>query len=362
MAAAATTVVKEKIDGRPWVEKFRPETLNDVVAHEQILDTLKRLMSSDTLPHLLFYGPPGTGKTTTIHACARHLFGAGRMKGNVLELNASDDRGIDIVRNQIRDFASTGSLMMGFTSTAGGAQPSAGRGIKLVVLDEADQMSNEAQAALRRIIEKYTKTVRFCILCNHVNKIIPAIQSRCTRFRFAPLKEKQMLPRLMQVTAGEGYTADVAGLKAAFKLSGGDMRRCLNILQAAALATGKLTEDTIYATTGNPTPTEVQTVIAAMMSKEFEGAWEDVSGMMTIKGLSTADLIREMHPMIALMDLPQDSKCFLFVKLADIEYYLAAGTGENSALAAVIGAMQTVREAVSRGQPVSSFGPIAAVN
>lgn len=176
------------------VEKYRPATLSDLVSHKDITSTVTRFIEKNRLPHLLFYGPPGTGKTSTILAMARKIYGPDKWKNNVLELNASDERGIDVVREQVKSFASTRNVFSG--STAPG-------GYKLIVLDEADAMTTAAQGALRRVIEQYTKNVRFCIICNYVNKIIPAIQSRCTRFRFNPLELDQVDSRLQHVIENE---------------------------------------------------------------------------------------------------------------------------------------------------------------
>ena len=331
---------------KPWVEKWRPGTLDHVIAHEDILSTLRRLMDSNNLPHLLLYGPPGTGKTTTIHACATHLFGKNQ-KGNVLELNASDDRGIDVVRNEIKDFASTSASLFGFKA--------GGPGIKLVVLDEADQMSHDAQAAMRRVIEKYTRNVRFCIICNHVNKVIPAIQSRCTRFRFGPVKKAQMLPRLEAIAQAESVPYTVDGLSAAFKLSGGDMRRCLNMLQATVLALGELNEENVYVATGNPTPNDVRLTLEAMLNQDFVEAHSTVSQRMKQLGLSATDLVRELHLLLQRVGLPDAAKAHVYIKLADVEYNLAAGTSEAMAVAAIVGALQLVREAISRNTTVQAL-------
>eukprot|EP00033_Pygsuia_biforma_P004795 GCRY01005257.1.p1 GENE.GCRY01005257.1~~GCRY01005257.1.p1 ORF type:complete len:217 (+),score=23.75 GCRY01005257.1:254-904(+) len=199
-----------------WVEKYRPSTFEEVLAHEDILKTIQNLIKANSLPHLLFYGPPGTGKTTTILALARELYGK-NMRTMTLELNASDDRGIDVVREQIKDFAST---RMMFSS-----------GYKLVILDEADAMTKTAQAALRRVIEKYSKSTRFCLICNYSSKIIPAIQSRCTRFRFSPLDPSLVRDRVRQILKAEKVLYDESGLQAVVRLGRGDMRRALNILQ-----------------------------------------------------------------------------------------------------------------------------------
>lgn len=163
----------------------------DRTASTYFSTSVNRFINQKQLPHLLFYGPPGTGKTSTILACARQLYSPAHFKSMVLELNASDDRGIGIVRGQILNFASTRTIFCGT--------------FKLIILDEADAMTNDAQNALRRIIEKYTENVRFCIICNYLSKIIPALQSRCTRFRFAPLSTEQMLPRLNKIIQEEKY-------------------------------------------------------------------------------------------------------------------------------------------------------------
>merc|ERR1712166_510401 len=201
----------------PWVEKYRPESLDDVVSQDNIVQTLTRLVENKMMPHLLFYGPPGTGKTSTILAIARQMYGK-NLQTMVLTLNASDDRGISVVRNQIKEFAST---RMVFSS-----------GHKLIILDEADAMTNDAQMALRRVIEKYTQNTRFCLICNYVSKIIPALQSRCTRFRFSPLSEQQVRGRVEDILEKENATVTEDGLQAVMRLGKGDMRRILNVLQA----------------------------------------------------------------------------------------------------------------------------------
>jgi replication factor C subunit 3/5 len=267
----------------PWVEKYRPQSLADVAAHRDIVDTIDRLTSENRLPHLLLYGPPGTGKTSTILAVARKLYGT-QMHNMVLELNASDERGIDVVRQQIQDFASTQSFSFGPKSS-----------VKLVLLDEADAMTKDAQFALRRVIEKYTKNTRFSLICNHVNKIIPALQSRCTRFRFAPLDAVHVAERLKHVIQAEGLDVSESGLAALVRLCNGDMRKALNILQSTHMASQQqITEETVYLCTGNPLPKDIEQIAHWLLNESFTVSFRRISEMKTRKGLALVDIVREV--------------------------------------------------------------------
>jgi replication factor C subunit 3/5 len=213
------------------VEKYRPATLADVSGHQDILATINKFVDSNRLPHLLLYGPPGTGKTSTILALARRIYGAENVRQMVLELNASDDRGIDVVREQIKTFASTKQIFSlgANTAKAGGSSIA---GYKLIILDEADAMTNTAQMALRRIMEKYTANTRFCIIANYSHKLSPALLSRCTRFRFSPLKERDIRVLVDKVIEEENVKILPDATDALVRLSKGDMRRALNVLQA----------------------------------------------------------------------------------------------------------------------------------
>ena len=213
------------------VEKYRPVTLADVSGHQDILATINKFVDTNRLPHLLLYGPPGTGKTSTILALARRIYGNENLRQMVLELNASDDRGIDVVREQIKTFASTKQI---FTLGAAMAGRSAGGlgNYKLIILDEADAMTNTAQMALRRIMEKYTANTRFCIIANYSHKLSPALLSRCTRFRFSPLKEQDIRVLVDKVIDEENVKITTEATESLVKLSKGDMRRALNVLQA----------------------------------------------------------------------------------------------------------------------------------
>lgn len=318
----------------PWVEKYRPTSLSDVAAHRDIIDTIDRLTGENRLPHLLLYGPPGTGKTSTILAVARKLYG-NQFQNMILELNASDDRGIDVVRQQIQDFASTQSFSFGTKTN-----------VKLVILDEADAMTKDAQFALRRVIEKYTKNTRFCLICNYVIKIIPALQSRCTRFRFAPLDAENVTERLRFVIKEEGLDVTDSGLAAIVRLSNGDMRKGLNILQSTHMACPQVTEEAVYLCTGSPMPKDIEQMAYWLLNEPFAKAYNLIAELKTKKGLALVDVIRELHPFVFSINMPPAIRVQLVNSLADIEYRLAFGPSEKLQLGAMIGAFTHARIAL----------------
>ncbi|PSR77892.1 hypothetical protein PHLCEN_2v7672 [Hermanssonia centrifuga] len=299
----------EQTDGHdpenlPWVEKYRPVTLDDVVSHKDITGTIEKFIEKNRLPHLLFYGPPGTGKTSTILAVARRIYGASFRK-QILELNASDDRGIDVVREQIKNFAETRTLFS--------------QGFKLIILDEADMMTTAAQAALRRVIEQYTKNVRFCIICNYVNKIVPAIQSRCTRFRFSPLPMPEVEKRLNIVIETEGVKLTEDGRKALLKLSKGDMRRALNVLQACHAAYDNIGETEVYDCTGTPQPADIATIVNSMFSDEFTTSYQMISTLKMERGLALQDLLNGAYEYIEELEFKAHARIYLLDFIATTE-------------------------------------------
>ncbi|XP_060214487.1 replication factor C subunit 3 [Lycium barbarum] len=318
----------------PWVEKFRPQSLDDVAAHRDIVETIDRLASSNRLPHLLLYGPPGTGKTSTILALARKLYGT-QMNNMVLELNASDDRGIDVVRQQIQDFASTQSISFGAKSA-----------VKLILLDEADAMTKDAQFALRRVIEKYTRNTRFALICNNVNKVIPALQSRCTRFRFAPLDAVHVSERLKHVIEAERLDVPEGGLKALVQLSNGDMRKALNILQSTHMASQLITEEAVYLCTGNPLPKDIEQISYWLLNEPFAISCKRISDIKTIKGLALVDIVREVTMFVFKIKMPADVRVQLINEMADIEYRLTFGCNDKLQLGSLIAAFTRARAAL----------------
>lgn len=319
-------------DHLPWVEKYRPKELGDLVAHEAIVSILDKLIESNKLPHLLFHGPPGTGKTSTIKAAAKKMYGP-KYASMILELNASDARGIDVVRDQIKEFAGTRKLF----ST----------GVKLVVLDEADNMTNDAQAALRRIIEKYTENTRFCMICNYVNKITPALQSRCTKFRFAPLKPEQIIDRLNSIVTQEQVNISPDGIEALLELSGGDMRRVLNLLQSATMSYNRsnqqITANEVYLTAGAATPQVIDKLYLGLMTNDFTTAHSMLLEGLTQYGYALVDIVQSLSWKVLETSFPDEATSILISKLSDIEYRLSKGCRDSIQVGAVVGAFIIVR-------------------
>jgi replication factor C subunit 3/5 len=247
-----------------------------------------------------------------------------------LELNASDARGIDVVRNEIKDFASTQQLFQ--------------QGIKLIILDEADAMTNDAQFALRRMIEKYTKNVRFCLICNYVSRIIPALQSRCTRFRFSPLQLDLIRHRLEYVAQQEQVKITEDGIDGILRLSGGDMRRVLNLLQSTAMAYPMVDQTAVYLTSGAPLPSDVDHVLDLLMNADFATASEGIITMCTTKGYALTDLITEIAARVVALDMDAIPLGQMLDGLSNVEYRLASGTDETIQAASLVGVFVLARE------------------
>ncbi|TFB04252.1 Replication factor C subunit 2 [Trichoderma ghanense] len=239
-AAAANGTASQKQDKpadarvQPWVEKYRPKSLDDVTAQDHTVTVLQRTLQASNLPHMLFYGPPGTGKTSTILALAKELYGPEMIKSRVLELNASDERGISIVRQKVKDFA-----RMQLTNPPPHYKDKYPcPPFKIIILDEADSMTQDAQSALRRTMETYSKITRFCLICNYVTRIIDPLASRCSKFRFKSLDQGNAKKRLESIAEAEGVALEDGAVDALIGCSEGDLRKAITYLQSAARLVG----------------------------------------------------------------------------------------------------------------------------
>ncbi|PHH60324.1 hypothetical protein CDD81_1850 [Ophiocordyceps australis] len=244
-AAAASHVADPKTQhptdarNQPWVEKYRPKTLDDVTAQDHTITVLQRTLQASNLPHMLFYGPPGTGKTSTILALAKELYGPEMIKSRVLELNASDERGISIVREKVKNFARMQLTNPSPSSKSQYPCPP----FKIIILDEADSMTQDAQSALRRTMETYSKITRFCLICNYVTRIIDPLASRCSKFRFKSLDQSNAKKRLEDISHTEGVQLAHGAIDTLIACSEGDLRKAITFLQSAARLVGSHGQD-----------------------------------------------------------------------------------------------------------------------
>ncbi|KEF59303.1 uncharacterized protein A1O9_04147 [Exophiala aquamarina CBS 119918] len=243
-AAAAKSDTKPKSSAehtvaaraQPWVEKYRPKSLDEVKSQEHATETLRRMVNANNLPHLLLYGPPGSGKTSAILALCRELFGPELYSSRVLELNASDERSITVVRERIKTFAALHLVNAPTSKEYRERYPCPS--FKVIVLDEADQLSQDAQGALRRVIEIHSKITRFALCCNYVSRVIAPLASRCSKFRFKALEGPQAIGRVADILKAENVSYDQGVIERSLKVSDGDLRRAINLLQSAARLVG----------------------------------------------------------------------------------------------------------------------------
>ena len=313
----------------PFIEKYRPSTISEIISHEAMLSTISNFISKKSIPHFLFYGPPGTGKTTCALALARQLYGES-YKNMILELNASDDRGIQIVRNKIKDFCSS---LISFNNMSNNNTNNNLNMFKLVILDEADMITSDAQNSLRRIMEKFTKNSRFCLICNQVNKINMAIQSRCMRFRFAPLKKEQCIMRLKNICMKENinYTNDNTLIKI-FEIAKGDMRKILNLLEATFMASSNsiIDENSVYSCAGLPTPKQFKEFCHCCKGNDFGNIFHKLNDIRIQNGFAMVDLIEQLTHFIRLNErISENEKVEIFLLLGKMDFLCNIGGDEK---------------------------------
>ncbi len=305
-----------------WAEKYRPRSLDEIVNQEEIVKRLKKFVEEKNMPHLLFVGPPGTGKTTAAHALAHDLYGENYLQ-YMLELNASDERGIDTIRTKVKEFARS--------------RTPPGVPFKIVLLDEADNMTADAQQALRRLMEMYTASTRFILIANFPSKIIEPIQSRCALFRFTPLKKEDVIARLKWICEQEKCKYTEEGLETIYEISEGDMRRAINVLQAAA-AIGTVTPDIVYKVVGLAHPREIREMIKLALDGQFQRARDQLRQLMINYGLSGVDVIKQIHREIFSQELklPEELRVMIADYAGEIQFRLVEGADDEIQLSAFL--------------------------
>ena len=305
-----------------WAEKYRPSKLSEVINQKHAIERIKAFVKDKNIPHILFAGPAGTGKTTTALAIARELYGD-VWRQNILELNASDERGIDVVRGKVKDFARM--------------KPLGEISWKIIILDEADALTQEAQQALRRTMENYTNVTRFILLCNYSSKIIEPIQSRCAVFRFKVLTETDIKKYVERIVDGEELKIDPKAIDALVHLSEGDLRKIANLMQASAAMKERITEDIVYDIASKAKPIDVREMLEMTLKGKFMDARKKLQELLLRQGLSGSDIISEIHRQIYSLDgVPEDKKVQLIEKCGDYEFRISEGGNELIQLEALL--------------------------
>lgn len=308
----------------PWVEKYRPQTLDDIVGQEQIIKRLKNYKNEGSMPNLMFSGPAGVGKTTTALALAKSVLGE-YWKQNFLELNASDARGIDTVRNNIKNFCRLKPV---------------GAPFRIIFLDEVDNMTKDAQHALRREMEMYTKTASFILSCNYPSKIIDPIQSRCAIFRFAPVKSEDIKKRLAYICEEEGFDYTDEGLDTIVYFAEGDMRKSVNVLQSAATEGKEISEDSVYGVISKSKPQDVHNMITAAMTGDFMKSRDLLRETMILQGTSGEDMVTQIYQDVTkrVTDGNMDSSVYIQLvnDIAETDFRIREGSNPRIQLEALL--------------------------
>eukprot|EP01105_Mastigella_eilhardi_P005783 TRINITY_DN17499_c0_g1_i1.p1 TRINITY_DN17499_c0_g1~~TRINITY_DN17499_c0_g1_i1.p1 ORF type:complete len:351 (-),score=100.32 TRINITY_DN17499_c0_g1_i1:533-1516(-) len=304
--------------------------MDDVIYQEEVVSTLRKAIETRALPHLLFYGPPGTGKTSTVMAVARELYGSELMKERVLELNASDERGINVVRTKIKEFAMTSAAER---PLPGGRKSP---GYKLVVLDEADSMTSDAQNALRRTIEVYSRTTRFCLICNFVSRVIEPLASRCAKFRFKPLCTDAVVTRLEFICEKEGFKYPTEVLMTICRVSGGDLRKAITSLQSLYTSCGNaVTPATVQELAGIVPDEVMRDFFTACKSNSFENLRCAVEQVGAAGYAADQFLSQLLDTVLGMDDLGDTQKARIAEALSAADHALLDGASERLQLLSV---------------------------
>jgi len=303
-----------------WTEKYRPRRLSEVAGQDAIIRNLSSYVKARNLPHLIFSGPAGVGKTAAAVALARELFGE-TWSENFTELNASDERGIEVVRNNIKNFART--------------MPIGNAAFKIIFLDEADALTDAAQSALRRTMERYSGTCRFILSCNYSSKIIEPIQSRCSVYRFKALSYDAIAARIRYIADQEGLTISEEVIRAINYVAMGDMRRAVNAVQSAAVLGDELRPEMIYEITAMARPEQIRALITQALAGQFFEALEALDTLLG-KGISGDEILAQMHRLVIVMEIPARKKVELMDRIGEADFRITEGANERIQLDALL--------------------------
>jgi replication factor C small subunit len=304
-----------------WIEKYRPTRLSEIVGQDEIITRLQSYVKTGNLPHLLFTGSAGVGKTTAAVALAREFFGE-TWHMNFREMNASDERGIEVVRNQIKQFART--------------SPLGGSSFKILFLDEADALTPDAQAALRRTMESYALTCRFILSCNYSSKIIDPIQSRCAIYRFRPLSRDAIAEEIHRIAGKERIKVTMEAIDAIVYVAQGDMRKAINALQGAAIISNEIDEKMVYAITATARPEEIEELLVLSLKGDFEGAEAVLNNLLYERGIAPNELINQCYRALVKREMDPARRVALIDTLGEADFRLSEGASSDIQLEALI--------------------------
>jgi replication factor C small subunit len=312
-----------KID-LPWTEKYRPKSLDEIIGQKVIVERLKSFVERGNFPSMIFAGSPGVGKTACAIAMANDLYKE-NINSAFKELNASDERGIDVIRGAVKEFAKTISM---------GGIP-----IKIIFLDEADSLTADAQHALRRTMEKYAAETRFILSANYASKIIEPIQSRCVVFRFKPLNDEEMKQYIKRIEKGEGLELEDKAIDALIYVSDGDLRKLTNILQSAAMQSKKITEMSIYEVAARARPKEIVSMLKYAITGNFIDARNELDNLMLKSGMSGEDILTQSYREVQNLNVNERAKLEIIKEIADCNFKIVEGANERIQLEAMLASL-----------------------